>query len=216
MDYAAARRNMVESQLRPNKVTDPAVLDALATTPRELFVAEGMRGVAYADDDVPVGLGRFMMEPMFLGRLLQLASIGPGDAALVVGAATGFTPAVVARLAGRTIAVESDAQLAKRARETLAALGIGNVAIVEGNLADGAPRQAPYDVIAFDGSVDDIPATIVDQLAEGGRLVAVVRQDRIGRAVLLTRDRGVVARLTAFDASVPPLPGFERAAVFSF
>src|SRR5262249_10377274 len=134
MDYAAARRNMVESQLRPNKVTDAAVLDAMATLPRERFAPEAMRSVAYVDEDIPVGRGRFLMEPMVLARLLQLASVSPGDAALVVGAATGYTAAVLARLAGRVIVLESDPQLAAHARDTLASLGIGNVVIVEGPL----------------------------------------------------------------------------------
>src|SRR5215831_9148513 len=216
MDYAAARRNMVESQLRPNKVTDAAVLDALGTLPRERFIPEAMRSVAYVDEDIPVGRGRFLMEPMVLARLLQLAAVGPGDAALVVGAATGYTVAALARLAGRVIALESDAQLAAYAKEALAGLGIGNVAVVEGPLTAGAPRQAPYDVIVFDGSVDEVPASVVDQLGEGGRLVAVRNTDRIGRATVLTRSRGIVAARTAFDAAVPRLPGFEAAPVFSF
>ena len=216
MDYAAARRNMVESQLRPNRVTDPGVLDALASTPRELFVPAAVRDMAYTDDDIPLGSARFMMEPMFLGRLLQLASIGPTDVALVVGAGSGFAAAIVARLASRVVAIESDPTLAAGAKQTLAALGTSNAAIVEGRMSDGAPHLAPFDVIFFDGSVAEIPAGIIDQLGEGGRLVAVENQDRVGHAVLLTRDRGVVARLTAFDASVPPLPGFERAPVFSF
>jgi len=216
MDYAAARRNMVESQLRPNKVTDAGVLDAMATLPRERFVPEAMRSVAYVDEDIPVGRGRFLMEPMVLARLLQLAAVQPGDAALVVGAATGYTAVVLARLAARVIVLESDPQLAASAKEALAGLGIGNVAIVEGPLTAGAPRQAPYDIIVFDGSVDEIPAQVIDQLGEGGRLVAVRNTDRIGRATLLTRSRGIVAGRTTFDAAVPRLPGFEAAPVFSF
>jgi len=216
MDYAAARRNMVESQLRPNKVTDAAVLDAMATLPRERFVPEAMRSVAYVDEDIPVGRDRFLMEPMVLARLLQLAAVQPGDAALVVGSATGYTAAVLARLAARVIGLEGDPQFAASAKETLAGLGIGNVAIVESPLAAGAPRQAPYDVIVLDGSVDEIPAPVIDQMGEGGRLVAVRNTDRIGRATLLTRSRGVVAGRATFDAAVPRLPGFEAAPVFSF
>ena len=216
MDYAAARRNMVESQLRPNKVTDAAVLDAMATLSRERFVPDGMRSVAYVDEDIPVGSGRYLMEPMVLARLLQLAAVNSGDAALVVGAATGYTVAVMARLAGRVIALESDPQLAANAKEALASLGVGNVVIVEGPLTAGAPRQAPFDVIVLDGSVDEIPARIIEQLGEGGRLVAVRNTDRIGRATLLTRSRGVVAGRSTFDASVPRLPGFEAVPVFSF
>jgi protein-L-isoaspartate(D-aspartate) O-methyltransferase len=216
MDYAAARRNMVESQLRPNKVTDAALLDVLATLPRERFVPAPMQNVAYVDDDIPLGRGRFLMEPMVLARLLQLATIRPTDAALVVGAATGYTAAVMSRLAGRVIALESDALFAASAKDALAALDIANAAIVEGPLTAGAPRQAPYDVIVFDGSIDEIPAGIIDQLGENGRLVAVLNKDRVGRATLLMRSRGVVAGRTAFDAAVPRLPGFEAAPVFSF
>src|SRR5262249_25968162 len=114
------------------------------------------------------------------------------------------------------IALESDPQLAANAKETLAGLGIGNIAIVEGVLTAGAPRQAPYDVIVFDGSVDEIPAPVIDQLGEGGRLVAVRNTDRVGRATLLTRSRGVVAGRTTFDAAIQRLPGFEASPVFSF
>jgi protein-L-isoaspartate(D-aspartate) O-methyltransferase len=216
MDYASARRNMVESQLRPNKVTDPALLDALASVPRELFVPEPLRSVAYVDEDIPLGRGRFVMEPMILGRLLELAAPRSTDSALVVGAGLGYSAAVLARIAGRVVALESDRELAQRAAQTLKTLGISNVALVEGALAEGAPRQAPFDVILFDGAVDRAPSAVLDQLAEHGRLAVVVRTSGIGRATLMTRQAGLVASRVAFDAAVPCLPGFEPAPAFVF
>lgn len=216
MDYAAARRNMVESQLRPNKVTDPALLDALAGVPRELFVPDPLRGVAYVDEDIPLGRGRFLMEPMILGRLLELAAVRPSDVALVVGAGVGYSAAVLARIAGRVVALESDHELAQRAAHALQGLGVANVALVESPLVDGAARLAPFDVILLDGAVDRVPPAIIDQLAEGGRLVAVIRAAGIGRATLMTRQAGILASRVAFDAAVPRLPGFEPAAAFVF
>jgi protein-L-isoaspartate(D-aspartate) O-methyltransferase len=216
MDYAEARRNMVESQLRPNKVTDPALLDALASVPRELFVPAPLRGVAYVDEDIPLGRGRFLMEPMILGRLLELAAVRPSDVALVVGAGMGYSAAVLARIASRVVALEDEQELLQQAAPALRGLGAANVAVTDGPLADGAPRLAPFDVILIDGAVDHVPPAIVEQLAEGGRLVAVVKAGGIGRATLMTRQSGVVARRVAFDAGVRSLPGFELAAAFTF
>ena len=216
MDYAAARRNMVESQLRPNRVTDPALLEALAAVPRELFVPATLRSVAYVDEDIPLGHGRFLMEPMIFGRLLELAAVRPSDAALVIGAGTGYDAAVLARIAGRVVALESDGELARQAAQRLQDLGAANVALIEGPLTEGAPRQAPFDVILFDGAIERVPAAILDQLAEGGRLAAVVRTAGIGRATLMTRQSGILASRAAFDAAVPSLPGFEVEAAFVF
>jgi protein-L-isoaspartate(D-aspartate) O-methyltransferase len=216
MDYAAARRNMVESQLRPNKVTDPALLEALAAVPRELFVPAALRDVAYVDEDIALGRGRFLMEPMIFGRLLSLAAVRPSDVALAVGAGLGYGAAVLARVASRVIALEGDHEFAQQAARTLQSLGAANVAVVEGPLTAGAPRQAPFDVILFDGTVDRVPSAILDQLGEGGRLAAVVRSAGIGRATLMTRRGGIVASRAAFDAAVPVLPGFEAEAAFVF
>lgn len=216
MDYAAARRNMVESQLRPNKVTDDAVLEALAAVPRELYVPEPLRGVAYVDEDIPLGRGRFLMEPMILARLVQLARVRPGDVALVIGSGVGYGAAVLCRLASRVVALESDSELAQRSMRTLERQGVANVAVVEGPLTAGAPQLAPFDVILFDGSVDTVPPPILDQLADNGRLVAVVTHDGVGRAMFAIRNGGVVARRIEFDAAVPLLPGLDAAAGFVF
>lgn len=216
MDHATARRNMVESQIRPNKVTDPAILDALAAVPRERFVPETLRNVAYVDEDIPVGHGRFLIEPMILARLLQVASIRPEDSVLVVGAGPGYSAAVASRLAARVVAVEDEHALAAQASKLLRDLAISNVAIVEGPMAAGAPRSAPYDRIIIDGSVDLVPSAITDQLADGGRLVAVVNEAGIGRARLITRKAGVLSGRIEFDGAIPLLPGFEAPPAFVF
>jgi protein-L-isoaspartate(D-aspartate) O-methyltransferase len=217
IDYAAARLAMVESQLRTNKVTDEAVLDAFLAVPRERFVAPPLRGTAYVDDDLPLGGGRYLMEPMVLARLLQFAEIGRGDRVLEVGCATGYGTALLARLARSVVAIESDVELARQAMARLRELGVGNVAVLEAALAAGYPGRAPYDVILFQGAVARIPDAIAQQLADRGRLVAVLQEgDGVGRAVLMSSAGGVLSRRTCFDASAPLLPGFQPEPSFVF
>jgi protein-L-isoaspartate(D-aspartate) O-methyltransferase len=217
MNFEICRRNMVENQLRPNRVTNEGVLAAMGTVPREKFAAGSLRGVAYVDEDIPLGNGRFLIEPMVLGRLLQAAEIGSDDVVLDIGCGTGYTAAVCARIAATVVALESDRALAEQAGRTLAELGADNVVVVEGPLARGYADQAPYDVILIDGAVQEIPDIILGQLGEGGRLTAVVdAPGQAPHAVLALNCGGVVSRRKIFDASIPPLPGFERAPGFVF
>jgi protein-L-isoaspartate(D-aspartate) O-methyltransferase len=216
-DYAAARRNMVDNQLRTNGVTDEGVLAAMAAVPRELFVPTPLKGVAYVDEDLSVGGGRHLMEPMVLGRLLQAADIRPSDIVLDIGCATGYSAAVVAKVAATVIALENDSALARNAAEILARLQIDNVIVVEDDLRAGCPHHAPYDVIVFQGAVSAISPVFAAQLAERGRLVAVVaRPGSIGRATLALKTEGIVSHRELFDAATPPLPGFELAPAFRF
>ncbi len=219
--YDAARANMVENQVRPNKVTDDRVLGAMAAIPRERFVPEKFAGVAYVDEDIAVSDGRYLMEPMVLARLLQAAAIEPGDVVLDIGCATGYSTAVLARLADTVVAVESDAELAETAIALMTELDADNTAVVTGEHSEGYVKQAPYDVIVIEGAVDEVPQALSDQLVEGGRLVAVVTggdrgAKRVGRATLLRRMNGVLSSRVLFDAAVPPLPGFtiDRGFVF--
>jgi protein-L-isoaspartate(D-aspartate) O-methyltransferase len=216
-DYAVARRNMVASQLRTNRVTDPSVIAAMEELPRERFVPIDLAGVAYVDEDLPLGHGRYLVEPMILARMLQEAEIRPTDVVLDIGCGTGYSTAVAARLADTVFGLESDASLARRATETLAQLEIDNAVVVEGPLAGGYPAHAPYDVILLEGSVPEVPAAVAGQLAEGGRLVAVVSETgRTGRAVLAARRAGVVSQRDLFDAATPALPGFRARTGFRF
>lgn len=217
IDFEMARRNMVDNQLRPNKVTDPRIIAAMLSVPREKFVPDAMRGVAYVDEDVAIGGGRWLMEPMVLARLLQAAEIGAGDLLLDIGSGPGYDAAVSARLAATVVALESDKALVSRSQGVLAELGTDNVVAVEGPLAAGYPRQGPYDVIVFSGAVEEIPEPILGQLAPGGRLVAVIaRRGKAPAACLARNCAGTVSFVTLFDASVPCLPGFAREPGFVF
>ncbi|HTV44626.1 MAG TPA: protein-L-isoaspartate O-methyltransferase [Stellaceae bacterium] len=208
---------MIDSQLRPNKVSDERVLAAFERIRRELFVAEHLRSVAYIDEDLPLGRGRYLMEPMVCGRLLQAAAPGRGDAALVVGAGPGYEAALLSLLARSVVAVEADAELARCARSALVDHHIASVKVVETPLAEGHRPGAPYDVILFGGAIAELPAAIVAQLAEGGRLVAVVKTGGgVGRATLATRTGGVLGSRVIFDAATPLLPGFRPEPAFTF
>ena len=216
-EFGAARARMIESQLRPNKVIDARVLGAFAGIRRELFVPEHLRAVAYIDEDLPLGKGRYLMEPRVVARLLQAAAVERTDTALIIGTCTGYEAALVAVLARNVVALEEDPELARRARAASVEHSLTSVTIVEGPLARGYRPRAPYDVILFCGGVAEVPSEIDSQLAEGGRLLAVVKPARgIGRATLRTRTGGVVARRVLFDAATPLLPGFFPKPAFVF
>ncbi len=216
--FAEARRQMVLTQLLPNKVIDERLIAAMSATPREQFVPKSYRGVAYLDEDIAVGAGRALMEPLVLARLLQEADIAASDVALVVGCGTGYDLAVLARLASTAIGLESDPALAVEATKLMAQLGLDNAPVIEGPLADGLAKQGPYNVILLAGAVPEIPAQLKQQLAEGGRLVAVRRPTGapMGQAVLVKRAGNLFAERVIFDAATRPLPGFERPAGFVF
>ncbi|TAJ88546.1 MAG: protein-L-isoaspartate O-methyltransferase [Reyranella sp.] len=217
-DFALARRNMVEGQLRPNRVNDAGLLAALGELPRERFLPEGLRSVAYADDDVPLGGGRFMMEPMVLARLIQVLQPQAEDKAMVVAAGRGYGAAILARLAKSVVAVEADAGLAEAARHVLRDLGVTGVQQVVGDAEQGAAASGPYDIILIEGAVHEVPKAIADQLAESGRLATVVADPSgaLGVAHLFVKQGGVVSGRPLFDAGTPPLPGFARPVRFAF
>jgi protein-L-isoaspartate(D-aspartate) O-methyltransferase len=215
--FEVARSHLLESQLRPNKITDDRVLNAFASIRRELFVPEHLRAVAYIDEDLPLGGGRYLMEPMVVARLLQEAAIARTDTALIVGAGTGYEAALIAMLARSVLALEEDPKLARRARAALVEHAIASVSVVEGPLHEGYRSRTPYDVILFGGGIAEIPPEIVAQLADGGRLLAVVKPGNgMGRATLMTRTGGVLARRVISDAATPTLPGFAPKPAFEF
>jgi protein-L-isoaspartate(D-aspartate) O-methyltransferase len=217
MDFAAARINMVESQLRTNKVMGEAVLDAFLMVPRERFVPVGFQASAYIDDNLPLGNGRALLAPMILGRLLTTARIRDTDKVLDIGCATGYGTAILARIAASVVGVEEDEELARQARARLAELGVLHATIIHGPLALGYGAGAPYDVIVIEGAVTAVPDGTAAQLADGGRLVTVVRTDAgLGQATLMSRVKSVLSRRPLFDAAAPPLPGFVPAPSFVF
>jgi protein-L-isoaspartate(D-aspartate) O-methyltransferase len=221
-DYAAARRMMVDGQVRTSDVTDPRVIAAMLEVPRERFVPEARSGLAYLDLDVPVSVAtpgrpvRRLLKPMVLAKLIQAAAVTPDDHVLDVGCASGYTAAVLARLARSVVALEEDAALAKRAAETLAAVDARQVTVVSGALTQGWPAQAPYDVIFLEGATEIAPETLFGQLRDAGRLVGIVGRAPTGRAMLYRSVGGDVSGWPIFDAAAPVLPGFEAPAAFVF
>lgn len=217
MDFSLARRKMVENQLRTNRVSDAALVEAFATIPRERFVPKAKAGFAYVDEDLEVGRGRYLLEPMVLGRLIQALAIGPGDMVLDVACATGYSTAVLGAVAGTVVAAEEDAALASEANRVLNALAVDNAVVVNLPHAGGYPKQAPYDAILVNGALPEVPAPLFEQLAEGGRLAAVIKTGAgLGRATLFSKADGLVGHRVLFDAGTPELPGFVRAPGFAF
>jgi protein-L-isoaspartate(D-aspartate) O-methyltransferase len=215
-DYLAQRLNMVESQVRVNDVTDIRVQQAMCDVPRERFVPTARKATAYADAPLEVVQGRFLMEPRAFAKLLQLAEIQPTDNVLDVGCATGYSSAVLARIAARVTGLEQDADLVRVASEALPAVGATNVVVVQGGLAEGHKAKAPYDVIYVNGAIETRPDALLGQLAEGGRLVAVVKSGASGHATVFLKEKGQIGSRAAFDADAPVLPGFREKVGFVF
>jgi len=215
-NYALQRFNMVETQVRPNDVTDPRIHAALLDVERERFVPTARRAIAYADTAVEVSPGRYLPDPRTFSKLLQLAAIQPSDKALDVGCATGYSTAVLARLAKSVVALEQDADLVRIAAETVPAVAASNATVVQGGLTEGYKAKAPYDIIFINGAVEAVPDSLLGQLAEGGRLVAIVRQGAQGRAQLFVRENGRVGSREDFDSGTPLLAGFRKVVGFVF
>ncbi|HRD75131.1 MAG TPA: protein-L-isoaspartate O-methyltransferase [Hyphomicrobiaceae bacterium] len=209
---------MVESQVRPSDVTDRRVLRAMAQVPRERFVTSGLRSIAYSDGPVKVSDQpvRYLLAPRTLGKLVQLLEIGDRDVVLVLGCSTGYSTAIIARVAQSVVAVEEEAALADKAQTLLADLGINNTAVVAGSLTSGKASEGPFDAIFINGSVEEVPAAILDQLKDGGRLVTVEPHDGVGRAVQWRRSGKTYGRRVAFDAAAPRLSEFDKKREFVF
>jgi protein-L-isoaspartate(D-aspartate) O-methyltransferase len=206
-NFEQMRRAMVVSQLRTTAVNDPRVVEAMGEVPRERFVPAGAAGQAYLDIALPLGGGRALPAPMVLGRLLTEARVRPADRALVIGAAGGYSAAVLAKLAGSVVALEEDAALAG---------SVEGVTSVQGPLRDGWAAGAPYDLILFDGAVEEIPPAILAQLADGGRIAAPVIEDGIARLAIGRKAGSAFGMISFADAEAPVLPGFTKPRGFSF
>lgn len=216
--YAKARRNMVDSQILPNRVMDERVIAAFEELPREQFLPSSRSGLAYADESILIEDDRYLMQPMVLARLLEILDVRETDVALCIGSASGFAVAALAHLVDTVVAVESNDAMREKAESTLSMLGIDNVAIVDGELSEGHPSQAPFDVILIDGAVNEVPSALAEQLADGGRLAAIEMPSGLamGRGVIVTRYDQSINKREVFDASEPLLPGFEKEVEFAF
>lgn len=216
-DFPRARRAMVDSQLRPNGVTDLRLIEAMGALEREMFVPGALRPLAYLDQDLLLSPGgRRLLSPMNFARLAQLAELTPASIVLDVGCGTGYSTAVLARLCGSVVGLDDDAALVAAANENLAALDIGNAAAVSGDLASGRAKDAPFDAILIEGAIETEPADLLTQLKEGGRLVAFLARGRVASAAVWTRTGGEFARIVTFDSSAPALAAFARAFQFRF
>ncbi|MBK5264334.1 MAG: protein-L-isoaspartate O-methyltransferase [Alphaproteobacteria bacterium] len=208
------RNAMVESQLRTSDVNDPRVVTAMASVPREAFLPVEQQALAYIDRPVKLSEGRWLNPPLSTGRLLTAAEVAPDDTALVIGAATGYSAALLSQLAASVVAVEEDEALLPRAKAVLA--GYGNVRLVPGALHQGARKYAPYSLILIDGAVEEISPVIIKQLAEGGRLAAAIVDKGVTR-LSLGRKSGEAFGITSFaDCESVILPGFSKPGGFIF
>lgn len=218
--FSTARQKMVDGQVRPSNVTDIRIIDAMLAVPREAFVPEAQRALAYLDLDLDISEGvaakRFLIKPLVTAKMLQAAEIKETDKVLVAGCATGYMAAVVARLAGQVFATESDPAQVATAKEVLGRLGLANVTFRGAAGADGDPANAPFDVIVLNGATEITPERLYGQLGEGGRLVGVFAMTRPQRAMIVTRSHQDFGSRALFDAAVPVLPGLERLPAFVF
>ncbi len=218
----AARKNMVDSQIMTSGVTDDRILGALGRVPRERFVPETKRSIAYLGDDLCVKEAaaetpdRFLMDPRVLAKLMELASLSSSDLVLDVGPATGYSTALLAELADTVVAIEADSDLAEKASATLQELGVDNAAVIEGDHAEGSIKQGPFDVIFLNGSVPFVPDGLLDQLKEGGRLVGVVIDGNVGKARVYVKSGAHATHRNGFEAGIHALPGFKVAETFTF
>jgi protein-L-isoaspartate(D-aspartate) O-methyltransferase len=218
--FSTARQKMVDGQVRPSDITDIRIIDAMLTVPREAFVPENQRALAYLDLDLDVSGGasakRFLIKPVVTAKTLQAAEIKDTDNVLVVGCATGYAAAVAAKLAGQVTATESDPSLATKATAILAQIGLGRVTIKAAPAAEGDMAQAPFDVIILNGATEITPDRLYRQLKDGGRLVGVFATTQPPRATVVTHSHDDFGHRALFDATVPVLPGLERLPAFVF
>jgi protein-L-isoaspartate(D-aspartate) O-methyltransferase len=221
MNYTAAREKMVDTQVRPNDVTQYDVLGRFLTVPREAFVPESMQALAYIDDDILLpcsngGDSRWVMNAMTMSKLVQLADPQQGELVLDLGCASGYSSAIMSGLCESVVAVENRVDLQEQAQETLVDLGCDNVAVISGPLIDGCPSEAPYDVIFVGGAIETIPDTILKQMKDGGRLVCVEGYGNSGQGTKYIRTGDSFSKDHVFNGCAKPLAGFERKQEFVF
>lgn len=221
MDYTTARRMMVDSQLRPNGITNPDIVDAVLEVARERFVPPDKAALAYLDRDLEITEkgarpARYLLKPMVMGKLIRAAEVTSTDHVLDIACGTGYSSAVLTRLAASVVALEENPALARQAAESLKAEGAANVTVVCGPLEAGWPAKAPYDVILINGAVETVPPALFRQLKDGGRLVAIIGTGPIGKGTVYRSVRGEVSGLPAFDAAAPLLPSFSKPPEFVF
>lgn len=214
-EFDQARKSMVDCQIRPADVTDRRILGAFLKTPRHIFTPRAKLASAYADDEVATNEVRSMMRPRDLAKLVQAADIQSGDIVLVIAPGRGYSSAVLANLAETVVGLEDDEDSLKRSTDILTEAGADNAVVIKGDLKAGVPDQGPFDVIFVNGAVEEVSPAWFDQLADGGRLVVVLRDGPVGKATVFTKSDAGIGDRCVFDAQARLIPGFERPRAFS-
>ena len=215
-DFTAERHAMVDCQVRPSDVTNYAIIDAMLSVPREMFVPRAQKAIAYSEAEIRLTDERTLMQARTFSKMLEQTGVGPDDLVLDLASGCGYSSAVLAHLSGAVVAVESDPGLVKSAGETLEALQIDNVVLSEGNPVDGDAAHGPFDVIFVNGGVEEVPNALVDQLKIGGRLVAIFVDGAVGQCRVVVKTEAARSSRYAFDAWADVLPGFEKEKSFAF
>ena len=215
-DFSAAREAMVDCQVRPSDVTRYAIIEAMLWAPRERFVPKSRRAVAYAGAEIPLTPGRALLEPRTFAKMLEVSQIGQGDLVLDLAPGTGYSSAVIARIAQAVVAIEPDETLAKQAEALMAELEVDNCVVAAGDATAGDPAHGPYDAIFINGAVQQLPRALGEQLKPGGRLVAIFTDGGASQCRVLTRTGNSLSARPMFDATAPLVPGFEKPVAFSF
>ena len=216
IDFEVAREAMVECQVLPGGVRDNKLCRVLKSIPREVYVPEKYKNLAYMDKNIPLTGGREVLNPLVLSMLVELASIQPDDLVLDIGCGLGYSTAVLAALAGTVVALESDPAFVESANTVLQNQNIDNAVVVEGNHAEGQPKQGPFNVIFIGGMVDEVPHSLLEQLDENGRLVCVSIYDNASRGIIISRHGDSFSVNAALDVTAPKMLGFEKEEQFSF
>jgi len=217
LNFEQARFNMIEQQIRPAEVLDYRVLDTIAATPREDFVPEDFRELAFSDINIPIGDGEVMMKPIMEARLLQALNVQPGDRILEIGTGSGYFTALLAKLGQSVDSVEIDPVLLQQAQARLEAHGISNVTLTEGDGARGWDQGGDYDVIAITGSLPSLPESMKQKLSINGRLIAIIGTAPVMEVTLITRLSSDQWTLDAlYETELPALRNAEQPQGFVF
>ena len=214
-EFARRRTIMVDTQVRPSDVTKFPIIDAMLSVPREMFVPDALQEASYAGEHLEVAPGRTLLDPRTFAKILETVNIQPSDLVLDIGCGFGYSSAVAAHMAEAVIALDDSAEICAEAESALAAAGVDNVAVVEGDLIEGAAKHGPYDVILIQGGVQDVPAAICNQLKDGGRIAAIFDDGRHGTVRVGLKADGAITWRYAFNGTAPLLAGFKKRAEFA-
>ena len=213
-DFAARRTMMVDTQVRPNDVTKFPIIEAMLSVPREAFVPAGMTEAAYVGENLDLGAGRWLLEPRTFAKMLDALNVQPSDLVLDIAGGLGYSSAVIARMAEAVVLLETE-DFATQAEAILSAHGVDNAAVITGDLPSGAAKHGPYDAIIVEGGIEVLPPMILDQLKEGGRIVALFTSGALGTVRMGRKADGHVAWRDLFNAAAPALRGFTTERVFA-